>query len=95
MVIDAILPLAVLDGFSYWMHRSPGDSPAALRRFLKCAGVTNRQNPQSSGLDSRRVSLFLERCVRWFYSFGFLPPYFIWRSAKIYYYFLPSFVSPR
>ncbi|MFT5622698.1 MAG: hypothetical protein ACI9FZ_000622 [Bacteroidia bacterium] len=41
-------------------HGQPLD---ALRRFLKCAGVANRQNPQSSGLDSRRVSLFLERCV--------------------------------
>jgi hypothetical protein len=67
MVVDAILPLATaagfLDGFSYWMHWSPGDSPDALRRFLKHAGVTNRQNPQSNGWNQGALALFLERGV--------------------------------
>ena len=65
MVVDALLPLAtaagILDGFSYWMHWSPGDSPDALRRFLKHAGVTNRQNPQSNGWNQGALALFLER----------------------------------
>ena len=65
MVVDAILPLAtaagILGGFSYWMHWSPGDSPDALRRFLKHAGVTNRQNPQSNGWNQGALALFLER----------------------------------
>ena len=65
MVVDAILPLAtaagLLDGFDYWMHLSPGDSPDALRRFLKHAGVTNRQNPQSNGWNQGALALFLER----------------------------------
>lgn len=67
MVVDAFLPLAtaagLLDGFSYWMHWSPGDSPDALRRFLKHAGVTNRQNPQSNGWNQGALALFLERGV--------------------------------
>lgn len=67
MVVDAILPLAtaagLLDGFSYWMHWSPGDSPDALRRFLKHSGVTNRQNPQSNGWNQGALALFLERGV--------------------------------
>ncbi len=67
MVVDAILPLAtaagILGGFSYWMHWSPGDSPDALRRFLKHAGVTNRQNPQSNGWNQGALALFLERGV--------------------------------
>jgi hypothetical protein len=67
MVVDALLPLAttagLLDGFSYWMHWSPGDSPDALRRFLKHAGVTNRQNPQSNGWSQGALALFLERGV--------------------------------
>ena len=67
MVVDAFLPLAtaagLLDGFSYWMHWSPGDSPDALRRFLKHAGATNRQNPQSNGWNQGALALFLERGV--------------------------------
>jgi hypothetical protein len=67
MVVDALLPLAttagLLDGCSYWMHWSPGDSPDALRRFLKHAGVTNRQNPQSNGWSQGALALFLERGV--------------------------------
>ena len=67
MVVDAFLPLATaagfLDGFSYWMHWSPGDSPDALRRFLKHAGVANRQNPQSNGWNQGALALFLERGV--------------------------------
>jgi len=65
MVVDALLPLATaaghLDGFSHWMHWPPGDSPDALRRFLKHAGVTNRQNPQSNGWNQGALALFLER----------------------------------
>ncbi len=65
MVVDAILPLATaagfLDGFSYWMHWSPGDSPDALRKFLKHAGVTNRKNPQSNGWNQGALALFFER----------------------------------
>ena len=65
LVVDAILPLAtaagLLDCEAYWMHWSPGDSPDALRRFLKHAGVTNRQNPQSNGWNQGALALFLER----------------------------------
>jgi len=65
MVVDAFLPLAtaagLLDGFSYWMHWSPGDSPDALRRFLKQASATNRKNPQSNGWNQGALALFLER----------------------------------
>jgi hypothetical protein len=65
--VDAFLPLAtaagLLDGFSYWMHWSPGDRPDALRRFLKHAGATNRQNPQSNGWNQGALALFLERGV--------------------------------
>ena len=65
LVVDAILPLAtaagLIDGQAYWMHWSPGDSPDALRRFLKHAGVTNRQNPQSNGWNQGALALFLER----------------------------------
>jgi len=67
MVVDAFLPLAtaagVLDAFSYWIHWSPGDSPDALRRFLKHACVTNRQNPQSNGWNQGALALFLEQGV--------------------------------
>ena len=67
MVVDAFLPLATaagfLDGFNYWMHWSPGDSPDAMRRFLKHAGVANRQNPQSNGWNQGALALFLERGV--------------------------------
>jgi hypothetical protein len=67
MVVDAILPLAtaagILDGFPYWMHWPPGDGPDALRRFLKHAGVTNRQNPQNNGWNQGALALFLERGV--------------------------------
>ncbi|MFQ3224639.1 MAG: hypothetical protein ACI8Z5_000890 [Lentimonas sp.] len=65
LVVDAILPLAtaagLIDGQAYWMHWSPGDSPDALRRFLKHAGVTNRQNPQGNGWNQGALALFLER----------------------------------
>lgn len=65
MVVDALLPLAtaagLLEGFPYWLHWSPGDSPDALRRFLKHAGVTNRQHPQSNGWNQGALALFLER----------------------------------
>jgi hypothetical protein len=65
MVVDAILPLATaagkMDGQGYWMHWSPGDSPDALRRFLKHSGVTNRKNPQSNGWNQGALALFLER----------------------------------
>ncbi|CAA6677096.1 MULTISPECIES: DUF2851 family protein [unclassified Lentimonas] len=65
LVVDAILPLAsaagLIDGQSYWMHWSPGDSPDALRRFLKHADVTNRQNPQSNGWNQGALALFVER----------------------------------
>ena len=65
LVVDAILPLAtaagLIEGQAYWMHWSPGDSPDALRRFLKHAGVTNRQNPQSNGWNQGALALFLER----------------------------------
>ena len=65
LVVDAVLPLAtaagLLDGHAYWMHWPPGDSPDALRRFLKHAGVTNRQRPQSNGWNQGALALFLER----------------------------------
>jgi hypothetical protein len=65
MIVDALLPLGTaagwLDGQVYWSHWSLGDSPDGLRRFLKHAGVTSRQNPQSNGWNQGALALFLER----------------------------------
>jgi hypothetical protein len=65
LVVDAVLPLAsaagILDGQGYWMHWNPGDSPAALRRFLTHAGVTTRQRPHSNGWHQGALALFLRR----------------------------------
>lgn len=64
LIVDAILPLAtvagLLDGFEYWLHWFPGDCPAALQRFLKQAGVVNRQNPLSNGLVQGALGLFID-----------------------------------
>jgi hypothetical protein len=65
LVVDAILPLAtaagLLDGFEYWLHWFPGDSPDALQHFLKQADVMNRQNPLNNGLIQGALGLFLDQ----------------------------------
>ena len=65
LVVDALLPLAtaagLLDGKGYWLHWSPGDSPDAVRRFLKHAAITNRQRPHSNGWHQGALALFLRR----------------------------------
>jgi hypothetical protein len=65
LMVDAILPLAtaagLLDGHGYWMHWPPGDSPAALRRFLKHSAVRSRQRPHSNGWHQGALALFLSR----------------------------------
>jgi len=64
LIVDAILPLATVaglfDGFSYWMHWPPGDSPAALRRFVKHAGVITPEQPYSNGWNQGALALFVE-----------------------------------
>ncbi len=68
LVVDAILPLATVagwfDGSQYWMHWFAGDSPDALRHFLKHIGVCNRQNPLSNGLIQGALGLFLDQGSR-------------------------------
>ena len=65
LIVDAILPLAtnagLLNGLDYWLHWFPGDSPEALYRFLKHAGVTSRQSPQSNSLIQGALGLFLDQ----------------------------------
>lgn len=65
LIVDAILPLAtgagLVDGQAYWVHWSLGDSPPAITRFLKHAGITNRLKPQCNGWHQGAIALFLER----------------------------------
>ena len=65
LIVDAILPLAtgagLVDGQAYWVHWSLGDSPPAITRFLKHAGITKRLNPQCNGWHQGAIALFLER----------------------------------
>ena len=67
LTVDAILPLAtaagLLNGVDYWLHWFPGDSPNGLHRFLRQAGVINRQNPQSNGLIQGALRLFLDQAA--------------------------------
>lgn len=67
LAVDAILPLAtaagILDGYGYWRHWAPGDAPDALARFLKHAGISNRQRPQSNGWNQGALALFLCRGI--------------------------------
>jgi hypothetical protein len=65
MVVDAILPLAtaagIIDGFPYWMHWFPGDSPDAIRKFLTHTGIISFDYPLSNGWNQGALALFLER----------------------------------
>ena len=67
LVVDAILPLAtaagLLDGLEYWLHWFLGDSPDALRHFLRQAVVINRQNPLCNGLNQGALALFFDRGI--------------------------------
>lgn len=64
LIVDAILPLAtaadLLDGFDYWMHWLPGDSPDALLHLLRQAGVISRQNPHSNGFNQGALALLMQ-----------------------------------
>ncbi len=64
LMIDAILPLAtaagvVLDGQLYWNHWQAGDSPDALRHFLKYTQITSRRQPLTNGLLQGALGLSL------------------------------------
>jgi hypothetical protein len=67
MMVDAFLPLAtaagMIDGFPYWLHWWPGDSPVALSRFLKHGQLTSRQQPLTNGLIQGALALSLNRGV--------------------------------
>lgn len=64
LVCDAILPLAAADGMigasEYWLNWPAGDAPDSLHRFLKNAGVLDRQNPFSNGHLQGALQLLLE-----------------------------------
>lgn len=67
MMVDAFFPLAtaagLLNGYPYWLHWWAGDSPDAVGRFLKHAGVTSRQQPLTNGFVQGALALFMNRGV--------------------------------
>ncbi|MFP4674524.1 MAG: DUF2851 family protein [Opitutales bacterium] len=66
LICDGALPLASAAGLlkqapAYWWHWPPGDSPEALNRFLRNAGITCRERPQANGW--RQGALALTFCA--------------------------------
>jgi len=65
MMVDAFLPLAtaagIMDGYLAWSQWWPGDSPDAVKRFLKHVELTGKLQPLSNGLVQGALTLFMNR----------------------------------
>lgn len=68
IIVDAILPLAtaaeLIDGSTYWQHWFAGDSPDAIKHFLKNIEAHTRKNPLSNGLIQGALGLFLDTNIQ-------------------------------
>lgn len=65
LMVDAFLPLAtaegLIDGYPYWLHWWPGDTPATLSRLLKRAELVTKSNPLSNGLLQGALGLSIRK----------------------------------